>query len=65
MESKGQQDKLWKDFLYKECCFFVFSFGITLFKLRENLDFYILSKKRFSKLHLLFNFLKLEFAEAP
>ena len=40
--------------------FFVFSFCIILFKLRESQGLCILSKKCFSKLNLCFNFLKLE-----
>ena len=40
--------------------FFVFSFCIILFKLRESLGLCILSKKYFSKLNLCFNFLKPE-----
>ena len=45
--------------------FLVSSFCIILLKLRESLDLCILSNKFFSKLYLLFNFLKLEFPETP
>ena len=51
--------------LFSIILFFVFSFCIILFKLRESLGLCILSKKPFPKLDLLFNFLKLEFPEAP
>ena len=45
--------------------FFVFFFLFILFKSRESLGLCILSNKFFSKFHLLFNVLKLEFPVAP
>ena len=65
MECKRQQGKLCKTFLRNVFCFFPLYYPVILFKLRESLGLCILSKKFFSKLNLLFSFLKLEFLEAP
>ena len=65
MECKGQQGKLCKAFLHNFSFFFFLYYPVILFKLRESLGLSILSKKLFSKPNLRFNFLKLEFPEAP